>query len=87
VTRQADARLARFYGGNVLSLPAGQKLALLQNIEMVQAQEQLAAGDHGHLSGEEYERLVYFATGSRITAAKAKQRRRAAQLDAGLKAT
>ena len=53
----------------------------------VKAEEFLESGSTKHLTGEEYEALVFTVTGSKIAAARAKQDRRAAQLEAGVEVT
>lgn len=62
------------------------KLRLQLQLGVLEAEDALK-GDTRHLTGDQYEALVYAATGSRKAAARAKQRRRCAQLDAGVKVT
>lgn len=60
------------------------KLALLQNLPGVEAEERLAAGDTAGLSAEAYHALVLAATGSPAEAERRTRARMAAQLRAGV---
>lgn len=67
------------YGASALTLPAGQKLALLANVNGVLAEEEYRANPWGSgMSTDSFYDMVLAATGSETEArAKAKARRAA----------
>lgn len=75
------------YGAGVLSLPSGEKLALLANIPTVLANRVLDSGKTSHLTTESYRQLVLAATGSKKAAEEATRQRLAAQMRAGITPT
>lgn len=84
---RAEARLARVYGAEALSLPAVEKLMLLVNIDHVLAAEDLRRDPWGKgKSTDEFFDLVHAATGSAEAAEKKATERRDAMMDANVSA-